>query len=401
MAADNAPPQELAALRAENERLRQQLKRLHAGVRVSTMAPGSALAGTLAGSLSRGQTGTVMGIEEMILQVGPDGAIGYINAPMARLLGIHDRRAALGDPLARWDGEALGGGTLQSIVEAARAATEPLIVERICPGLDESLLPGSGGQRPACDPILRFAANGIKGRVELIAQDVTRLRWLESTFARYVAPEVIEQMLARPEEDIMQMERREVTVLFVDLRGFTRITQQLEPGVLQDMINTFLSAMVDCINRYDGTVDKFVGDEVMALFGAPVSGSDHALRGLLAAIEMQRRHAETIDAWIAAGRPAAGIGVGVNTGEAFVGNVGTDSRMDFTALGHTVNLAARLCSQAGAGEILTVGPTYHAAAAALNTTALEPLPRFKFSPRGKQAFKNVDQPVTVLAVSVA
>ncbi len=401
MAADEGQAQEVAALRSENERLRQELKRLHAGVRVSTMAPGSALAGTLAGSLNRGQTGTVMGIEELILQVGPDGSIGYINAPMARLLGIHDRRAALGDPLRRWDAGPLGGGVLQSVVEAARAATEPLIVERICPGLDEKLLPGGDGRRPACDPILRFAANSVKGRVELIAQDVTRLRWLESTFARYVAPEVIEQMLARPEEDIMQMERREVTVLFVDLRGFTRITQQLEPAVLQDMINTFLSAMVQCIDRYDGTVDKFVGDEVMALFGAPVSSSDHALRGLLSALDMQRRHAEIMRAWSAAGRPAAGIGVGVNTGEAFVGNVGTASRMDFTALGHTVNLAARLCGLAGSGEILTVGSSYHAAAAALKSTALEPLPRFKFSPRGKQTFKNVDQPVTVLALSVA
>ena len=88
-------------------------------------------------------------------------------------------------------------------------------------------------------------------------------------------------------------------------------------------------------------------------------------------------------------------------GEAFVGNIGTETRLDFTALGHTVNMAARLCGKAEAGEILTVSQTYRHAADALKTTKLESLPRFKFSPRGKHSFKNVDDPVTVLAVSVA
>ncbi len=391
----------LEQLQEENERLRAELSRLHAGVRFSTMAAGAGVAGTLASTLAGQSTGTVMGIEEMILQVGQDRTIGYINAPMAKLLGIENRRSALGEPLADWDRGPLGEGTLQSVVDAAIATNETVAIERVCPGLDEGLLPSCSGSRPACDPILRFVANAVKGRVELIAQDVTRLRWLESTFARYVAPEVIEQMLARPEEDFMDMERREITVLFVDLRGFTRITQRLDPHVLQQMINQFLSNMVDCIKRYDGTVDKFVGDEVMALFGAPIATPDHALRGLLAALDMQSSHAAMMEAWTADQRPAAGIGIGVTTGEAFVGNIGTESRMDFTALGHTVNLAARLCGKAEAGEILTIGPTYHAAAEALKTTRLEPIPRFKFSPRGKHSFKNVDEPITVLAVSTA
>jgi class 3 adenylate cyclase len=396
---DQAP--ELDRLRQENERLRAELSRLHAGVRFSTMATGASVTGHLAGTVAGKSTGTVMGIEEMILQVGPDRSIGYINAPMAKLLGIRERRSVLGEPLANWDKGPFGEGTLRSVVDAALATSETVAIERVCPGLDESLLPGQGVKRPACDPILRFVANAVRGRVELVAQDVTRLRWLESTFARYVAPEIIEQMLLRSEEDFMDMERREISVLFVDLRGFTRITQQLEPHVLQEMINQFLSNMVACIKRFNGTVDKFVGDEVMALFGAPVSVGDHALRALLAALDMQTSHAEMMRQWAAADRPAAGIGIGVTTGEAFVGNIGTETRMDFTALGHTVNMAARLCGKAEAGEILTISATYRHAAEALKTTQLEPLPRFKFSPRGKHEFKNVDEPVTVLAVSVA
>ena len=392
---------ELGRLSAENTKLREELSRLHAGVRFSTMAAGAGIAGTLAGTLAGQSTGTVMGIEEMILQVGPDRAIGYINAPMALVLGIADRRAVLGEPLADWDRGNLGDGTLRSVVDAAIATGETVAIERICPGLEPDLLPAKEAARPACEPILRFVANAVKGRVELVAQDVTRLRWLESTFARYVAPEVIEQMLMRPEKNFMEMDRHDISVLFVDLRGFTRITQRLEPRVLQEMINQFLSNMVECINRYKGTVDKFVGDEVMALFGAPVSMPDHALRGLLAALDMQKSHAEMMKGWVACDRPAAGIGIGVTTGEAFVGNIGTESRLDFTALGHTVNMAARLCGKAEAGEILTISQTYRHAADALKATKLDSIPRFKFSPRGKHSFKNVDEPVTVLAVSVA
>jgi len=395
------PAAELERLRAENDRLKAELRRMHEGVRFSSIALGAGGAmGSMVASTHLGRsTGTVLGIEEMILQVNPDRSIGYINAPMARLLGIQDRRAALGEPLATWDQGALGQGTLRSVVDSALAAGAGLVVERVCPELDASLLPRQEGARPACAPILRFVANAVKGRVELVVQDVTRLRWLESTFARYVAPEVIAQMLGRPSESFMEMERREVTVLFADLRGFTRLTQQLEPKVLREMINEFLSSCVEAIGLVSGTVDKFVGDEVMALFGAPMEMRDHSLRGLMAALELQRRHTALVERWARRGLPAAGVGVGVTTGEVFVGNLGTETRMEYTAIGHAVNLAARLCGSALAGETLTVAETYQRCAEAIRSTELKDLPRFKFSPKGKQTFKNVDEPVAVLAVS--
>jgi len=215
-----------------------------------------------------------------------------------------------------------------------------------------------------------------------------------------VAPEVIEQMLQRPEANFMEMERRELTVLFADLRGFTRITQELEPRVLQEMINEFLSTMVGCIEQFGGTVDKFVGDEVMAMFGAPMQMPDHALRGLLAAVEMCRLHGRLEKRWSLAGLPAAGVGIGVTTGEVFVGNVGTVKRMDYTAMGHWVNLAARLCGSAEGGQVLTVPETYYATAEAIKITGIEEVPRLKFSPEGKLTFKNVKEPVTVLSVTV-
>jgi class 3 adenylate cyclase len=392
---------ELTRLREENERLRAELKRMHDGARFSSVALGAAggMASLVASSHQGRSTGTVLGIEEMVLQVNPDRTIGYLNAPMARLLGIQERRAALGEALEKWDRGPLGEGTVRSVVESALAAGSGMVVERLCPGLDVSLLPAASGPRPACEPILRFVANPIKGRVELVAQDVTRLRWLESTFARYVAPEVIAQMLARPADTFMEMERRTLTVLFADLRGFTRLTQQLEPRQLREMINEFLSSAVEAIGAVDGTVDKFVGDEVMALFGAPLPMPDHALRGLMAGLGILKRHAALVERWAGRGLPTAGVGLGVCTGEVFVGNLGTETRMEYTAIGHSVNLAARLCGAAGPGELLTVGETYQACAEAIRATEIGNVPRFKFSPRGKQSFKNVEEPVTVLGVS--
>jgi len=349
-----------------------------------------------------GQTSaSVAGIDEMILQVNPDLTIGYLNSPMAQLLGIEHRRSALGDPLSKWDRGELGDGVIRTVVDSALTSGKTVLVEWVIPGLRPELLPVQHGPRPAGDPVLRFVANAVKKRVEVVVQDVSRLRWLEDTFARYVAPEVIEQMLMRPEENFMEMERRELTVLFADLRGFTRITQELEPRVLQEMINEFLSAMVACIDQFGGTVDKFVGDEVMAMFGAPIQVPDHSLRGLLAAVEMREAHRRLQERWSLAGLPAAGVGIGVTTGEVFVGNVGTENRMDYTALGHWVNLAARLCGSAEAGQILTVPETYHATAQALKISSISDVPRLKFSPEGKLSFKNVNDPVTVLSVTVA
>jgi len=367
---------------------------MHQGARLAGMS----LAPSLSGAALSG-SGTFLGLEELILQVNNDLSIGYINAPMARLLGVAERRSTMGEPLDKWDSGPLGPGVLRSVVDSARAAGGTVVLEKVCPDLPQERLPSGSGPRPACPPLLRFVANEVKGRVEIIVQDVTRMRWLEDTFSRYVAPEIIQQMLARPQQDFMQMERRELTVLFADLRGFTAIAQRLEPALLQKMLNRFLSDMVGCVGRVQGLVDKFIGDQIMAVFGAPLPCPDHALRGLLAALDMVRTHQRTLMEWEREGIPPAGVGVGLTSGEAIVGNLGTESRIEYTAIGHNVNLAARLCAAAGPQEVLTTGDCYQQVAEALKNTQLRDLPRFKFSPRGKQQFKNVSEPVTVLAVS--
>ncbi|HOX43066.1 MAG TPA: adenylate/guanylate cyclase domain-containing protein [Myxococcota bacterium] len=354
-----------------------------------------------ASSSTGSQDGTLSGAEEMILQVALDNTIDYVNAQMATLLDLPDRRAALGTPLRQWDRGPLGEGTLTMVVEVARLTPQAHVVERSFPGLPPARLPGSDNPRPAVDPILRFRAQATEGRVQLVAQDVTRVRWLEQTFSRYVSPAIIEQMLSLPASRFMSMERREVTVLFGDLRGFTNLCQHLAPEQVQEMINSFLGEMVQAIEGLDGTVDKFVGDEVMAIFGAPVPQPDHALRAMVCAAEMQRLNRGWMQRREAAGLPARPVGIGLASGPAVVGNVGSPHRLDYTVLGHTVNLASRLCNAAEGNETLTNEATHQAAQAALPARAFkQPVPRMHFEPKGEMTFKHVDEPVKVIAVSV-
>lgn len=382
--------EELEARVAELER---EVARLHA----SAAMP---VTGTIAAGGSRGRSLTVSGAEEMILQVNADDRVGYANAPMATLLGMGDRKAAIGQPFQAFDQGPVGEGVLAALVQMGRCGDEPRVLERACPGLPPDRLPPTPGERPAGDPVLRFVAAGVQGRVQVTAQDVTRLRWLEGTFSRYVSPAVIEQMHRAGAGDWMRMERRVLTVLFVDMRGFTRLCQPLPPEGVGELVNAFLADMGACVEALDGTIDKYAGDNVMAFFGAPLEQPDHALRALVCAAEMQRRNAAWLARRTAEGLPAGPCGVGIATAPVVVGNIGTPARVNFTALGHTTNLAARLCGAAGGGEILTLQATYEAAAAqkALYRGPI-PVPHLAFAPRGKQAFKNVAEPVEVIAVT--
>ncbi|MBN2497015.1 MAG: adenylate/guanylate cyclase domain-containing protein [Deltaproteobacteria bacterium] len=379
-------------LETENAALRAELEKLR---RAATTA---LTRKTLAGP-SRTAGLTVLGAEEMILQVHVDDTISYVNPPMATLLGMPDRRSALGSPLSGWDHGPVGERVFTALVDMARGSEGPHAIEGACPGLGSDRLPGASAPRPAGDPILRFTATEKNGRVQVVVQDVTRLAWLEQTFSRYVSPAVIEKMQTLDTRAFLYMERKELTVLFGDLRGFTAMSQELPPEQVQEVVNSFLAGMVHCIEGWEGTVDKFVGDEVMAIFGAPVPQQDHALRALGCAMEMQAVHRDWMERRQAEGKPVRPLGIGLATGEVVAGNVGTETRMDYTVLGHTVNMAARLCGSAEGGEVLTIPATHAAAMACLKTsTGRMPVPRMRFERKGEMRFKNVAQPVDVVSV---
>jgi class 3 adenylate cyclase len=301
---------------------------------------------------------------------------------MARLLGL-DKSELQGAALSACDG--LDPGLLRGFCETVRATGEAWVSEQAFPQLARADL--------GTDTTLRFVCTPVGEKVQIVVQDVSQTRWLEKTFARYLSSKVIERLRQVPPADLLKVERRVVTVLFADLRGFTRVSQEIEPEQVCAMVNSYLSRMVDCVEKYDGTVDKFVGDEIMAVFGAPLFQADHALRALLCAVDMVRSHQE----WQGerTGQPAPAVGVGLVTGEVIVGNIGTEKQMDYTVMGHPVNLAARLCGAAAGLEILTVAATHQAA----QGFSLDNMPRLHFEVKGKLELKNVKVPIDVIRVT--
>jgi adenylate cyclase len=167
-------------------------------------------------------------------------------------------------------------------------------------------------------------------------------RQVTQLFSRYVSKDVFEQVLANPDRAELGGRRRTMSVLFSDMRGFTAMTERGDPEALVAQLNEYFSRMVEVVFANHGTIDKFVGDMVMALFGAPVDDPDHADHAVATAVDMVRA-LEVLNArWIAEGRPALGIGIGVNSGEMIAGNIGSASIRSYTVIGDAVNLGARL-----------------------------------------------------------
>ena len=167
-------------------------------------------------------------------------------------------------------------------------------------------------------------------------------RALARRFATYVPPELVRQMVRNPERYTMQARAEELTVMFCDLRGFTSLSEHMEPLALQGLLNDVLSRLTHIIRAHGGTIDKYMGDCVMAFWGAPVPMADHARRAALAAVDMRAALAQLNAARAAAGQPPVEAGIGLNTGLMSVGNMGSDVRLAYTVIGDAVNLAARL-----------------------------------------------------------
>jgi adenylate cyclase len=165
-------------------------------------------------------------------------------------------------------------------------------------------------------------------------------RKIRGAFQQYVSPEVIRRLLSDPER--VQPRKTEVTVLFSDIRGFTTISEKLDAQQLASLLNAYLTDMTKIIFRHQGTLDKYIGDAVMAIWGAPFDAPDHAEKCCAAAVHMLTKLTELQKDWRARGFPELDIGIGVNTGIASVGNMGSSLRYGYTAMGDSVNLASRL-----------------------------------------------------------
>ncbi len=166
--------------------------------------------------------------------------------------------------------------------------------------------------------------------------------YIKSAFMSYLSPEVVQQVIQDPDLLKLGGKRMEITAYFSDVQGFTSISEQLSPEQIVSLLNEYLTAMSDIILKYGGTVDKYEGDAIVAFFGAPIPHSDHALRCCKAAVEMQKTLSKLRQKWVAEGLPNIFSRIGMNTGFAIIGNMGSQQRMNYTMMGDSVNLAARL-----------------------------------------------------------
>jgi len=167
-------------------------------------------------------------------------------------------------------------------------------------------------------------------------------RKVKKLFGRYVSPDVYAQLTAHPELAELGGKRREMSVLFSDIRGFTTVTEKGNPEELVAQLNEYFSRMVDVVFLHKGTVDKFVGDMVMALYGAPLDDVDHAEHAVRTAIDMVRELGLLNQRWAERGMAQLDIGVGINSGDMIAGNIGSSSIMSYTVIGDNVNLGSRL-----------------------------------------------------------
>lgn len=165
---------------------------------------------------------------------------------------------------------------------------------------------------------------------------------IRGAFSYYVSSSVVNEMLKSPERLKLGGDKRDLSVLFSDIRGFTTISEGLSPEELVHLLNEYLTVMTDIVFKYDGTLDKYMGDAIMAIYGAPLEQPDHPSKACHSALDMMEGLKELNEKWIHEGKKPLDIGIGINTGPMMVGNMGSAQRFDYTVMGDSVNLGSRL-----------------------------------------------------------
>jgi adenylate cyclase len=194
-----------------------------------------------------------------------------------------------------------------------------------------------------------------------------------SNFQRYFAPNLASQIAQQEGEVALGGTKRPVVVFFSDIRGFTPMSETMNPDEIAGLLTDYFTEMVDIVFEHSGTLDKFMGDAIMALWGAPIAHEDDADRAMQCALDQIETLEKMNAKWKESGRQPLAIGIGINFGEVFAGNIGSNRRLEYTVIGDAVNTASRLCSSAGLNEILISEPFYKELKKPPKVEALEPI----------------------------
>lgn len=212
---------------------------------------------------------------------------------------------------------------------------------------------------------LRDALKSMEKIQRLNSQLEMRNKLISETFGRFLSDDIVKELLDTPGGLTLGGKKREVTILMSDLRGFTALSERMDPEELITMLNHYLAEMTDVIQSYKGTIIEFLGDGIFAIFGAPVASKTHACDAVAAALKMQQRM-EAVNEWNSERNyPFLEMGIGINSGETIVGNIGSEKRTKYGVVGSNVNLTGRIESYTIAGQILISGSTYSATGAEL------------------------------------
>jgi adenylate cyclase len=244
---------------------------------------------------------------------------------------------------------------------------------------------GKGNFQYRIDSIRRDEFGDLATAFNFMAQELWKKLLIQKSFGRYVSPEVLDMILSHPEDSWLKGTRSEATILFTDIRGFAAFSETREPEKIVGDLNEYFGIATELILEYGGYVDKFIGDAVLGVFGVPIFHADHAERAVKAAVAMQKKLQQRADD--NSNPLLSRIGIGINTGVVVSGNLGSQVKMEYTVIGDTVNVASRLNSLAGSGEIIISKSIYELTK---NVISVKPLP--------PQKLKGRSEPVEVFQV---
>jgi adenylate cyclase len=204
-----------------------------------------------------------------------------------------------------------------------------------------------------------------------MAEGLRKKEIIQDAFGKYVAPEVVDMILKHPDEKWLKGKKLEATVMFADIRGFTSFSENTIPEEVIAVLNNYFTLATEIIFQYDGHVDKFIGDEVMAVFGVLLEHEDHPARAVMAALALQKELNTANLKLENSGKKPVKVGIGINVGELIVGNIGSKKRMEYTVIGDTVNFASRLTRLAGPDEIIISDSVYQKVSEVVIVEALD------------------------------
>ena len=213
----------------------------------------------------------------------------------------------------------------------------------------------NGEFSPVKTPVIRDETSDLVVAFNTMAQEILHKELLEKALARYVSPDVAESLIHHPERIHLGGVRQEAVILFCDIRNFTRLSSKLTPEEVVEILNSYFDAFIDLVFRYHGSVNNIMGDGLMIIFGIPEFLPKHPELAVACALEMRSTIATLSSERIRAGKPHVNFGFGLHTGFGILGNIGSRNRMEYTVIGDTVNIAAKIEQEAAAGEILISG----------------------------------------------